>query len=135
MPVKPGGGAEIPGPPCPGKVSQPQLLRYVLSTGTKTPPTHFSAFLTLSGNSCSNFHNHLLPEMRTRIRDSAENSKIFMSSNLIFLDRRLLEPASFIENTSLRKKLKRRKVKCKPPKEQALDIQLQLSRNQQKPKH
>lgn len=95
--------AEMQGPPCPGKAAEPRLLCCVLSPGTQTPPARFSAFLTLSGNSCSNFPTHLLPEMRTRISDSVENSKIFTSSNRIYPDRRLLEPASFMENASLRK--------------------------------
>lgn len=67
----------------------------VLSAGIEIPPALFSAFLTLSGNSCSNFNTHLLPEMRTRTSDSAEKSTIFTLSNLIYLETSLLEPAGF----------------------------------------
>lgn len=127
-PEKPGEGAEKPPSPYLGKpftlsykvlaccahgpaCLAPGLLWCVfLSAGTKIPSALFSAFLTLSGNSCSNFNTRLLPEVRTRVSDSEEKTKIFMLSNLIYLEISLLEPASFIQVTSQRKKkLKRKK--------------------------
>lgn len=73
-----------------------------LSAGTKIPVALFSVFLNLSGNSCSNFNTHLLPEMRTRIRGSADESQVFTMLNLIDLGISLLESAGFVEAASRR---------------------------------